>query len=147
MSSPLIASLESDSRPPREYFRAFQARHGRMPDSVCVWVGPEGDFTPAETEMIKSQSTLPITLGRLVLRAETAAIYCLSVLHYELQSPAVHSLTAALEPATAPALETPVPNAPGASGFETAVCAPESTHQNESPSFQARAAMPVRNCA
>jgi 16S rRNA U1498 N3-methylase RsmE len=29
---------------------------------------------------------LPITLGRLVLRSETAAIYSLSVLNYELQS-------------------------------------------------------------
>ena len=28
---PLIASLESGSRPAREYFRAFQAQHGRMP--------------------------------------------------------------------------------------------------------------------
>jgi len=83
----LIASLESDSRPAREYFRDFQAQRGRMPASVCVWVGPEGDFTPAETEAIKAQSALPITLGRLILRTETAAIYCLSVLNYELQSP------------------------------------------------------------
>ena len=83
----LIASLESDSRPAREYFRTFQAQHGRMPGSVCVWVGPEGDFTAAETEAIKAQSALPITLGRLILRTETAAIYCLSVLNYELQSP------------------------------------------------------------
>jgi 16S rRNA U1498 N3-methylase RsmE len=29
---------------------------------------------------------LPITLGRLVLRSDTAAIYSLSVLNYELQS-------------------------------------------------------------
>jgi len=84
---PLIASLETDSRPAREYFRAFQTSHGRMPASVCVWIGPEGDFTPAETMAIKSQGALTITLGPLVLRAETAALYCLSVLHYELQFP------------------------------------------------------------
>jgi 16S rRNA (uracil1498-N3)-methyltransferase len=84
----LIASLESDSRPAREYLLAFQAQRGRMPGSVCVWVGPEGDFTPAETEAIKSQGALPITLGRLILRTETAAIFCLSVLNYEYQSPA-----------------------------------------------------------
>lgn len=84
---PLIASLESGSRPAREYFRAFQAKHGRMPRSVCVWVGPEGDFTAAETEVIKSHGVLPITLGQLILRVETAATYCLSVLNYELQSP------------------------------------------------------------
>ena len=84
---PLIASLESGSRPAREYFRAFQTERGRLPGSVCVWIGPEGDFTPAETEAIKSRGAQPITLGRLVLRTETAAIYCLSILNCELQSP------------------------------------------------------------
>ena len=83
---PFIASLEDGSRPARECFRDFHAKRGRMPGSVCVWVGPEGDFTPAETEAIKSHGALPITLGRLILRAETAAIYCLSVLNYELQA-------------------------------------------------------------
>ncbi|MGO8930255.1 MAG: RsmE family RNA methyltransferase [Limisphaerales bacterium] len=84
---PLIASLESGSRSAREYFRRFHAQRGRLPQSVCVWIGPEGDFTPVETETIKSRGALPITLGRLVLRTETAAIYCLSILNYELQSP------------------------------------------------------------
>lgn len=83
---PLIASLEPDSRPAREYFRLFDEQKGRLPNSVCVWIGPEGDFTPAETKAIKSQGTLPITLGRLVLRTETAAIYCLSIINHELQS-------------------------------------------------------------
>lgn len=83
----LIASLASGSRPARECFRAFHAQHGRPPRSVCVWIGPEGDFTPVETGAIESHGALPITLGRLVLRAETAAIYCLSILNYELQSP------------------------------------------------------------
>jgi len=82
----LIASLESGSRPAREYFRAFEAERRPTPRSVCVWVGPEGDFTPAETAAIKSLGALPITLGRLVLRAETAAIYCLSIISHELQS-------------------------------------------------------------
>ena len=84
----LIASLESGSRPAREYFRALEVEHRQMPRSVCVWVGPEGDFTPAETQSIKSHGVLPITLGRLVLRAETAAIYCLSILNHELQASA-----------------------------------------------------------
>jgi 16S rRNA (uracil1498-N3)-methyltransferase len=85
---PLLASLQSDSKPAQDHFRAFQARHGRRPRSACVWVGPEGDFTPPETANIKAGGALPITLGRLVLRVETAAIYCLSILRYELESPA-----------------------------------------------------------
>ena len=84
----LIASLERGSRPARECFRAFEVERRRMPRSVCVWIGPEGDFTPAETDAIKTHGALPITLGRLVLRTETAAIYCLSILNHELQSPA-----------------------------------------------------------
>jgi 16S rRNA (uracil1498-N3)-methyltransferase len=84
---PLVASLETGSRPAREYFRDFHSKHGRMPKSVCVWVGPEGDFTPTEMQTIISHAALPITLGRLILRTETAAIYCLSILNYELQPP------------------------------------------------------------
>jgi 16S rRNA (uracil1498-N3)-methyltransferase len=49
-------------------------------------VGPEGDFTPAEFNAIRASGALPITLGQLVLRSETAAIYCLSIINYELQS-------------------------------------------------------------
>jgi 16S rRNA (uracil1498-N3)-methyltransferase len=81
----LLASLQEGSRPAREYFRAFEAQHGRRPQSACVWIGPEGDFAPAETEAIKALGALPVTLGHLVLRVETAAIYCLSILHYELE--------------------------------------------------------------
>lgn len=84
---PLIASLQPDSRHPRALFRDFFDEHKRLPRSVGVWVGPEGDFTPAEINDFKSAGARPITLGRLVLRSETAAIYCLSVLNYELQAP------------------------------------------------------------
>jgi 16S rRNA (uracil1498-N3)-methyltransferase len=83
---PFLASLQPGSRHPRHYFQAFGARHGRPPRTACVWVGPEGDFTPAETEAIKAAGSLPISLGPRVLRTETAAIYCLSVLNYELQA-------------------------------------------------------------
>jgi 16S rRNA (uracil1498-N3)-methyltransferase len=83
---PLIASLQPGSRSPRECLRTFEGEHGRRPQSACIWIGPEGDFTSAETEAILAHGALPITLGRLVLRVETAAIYCLSVLHYELEN-------------------------------------------------------------
>lgn len=81
---PLIASLQKGSRHPREYFESFVAGKNRQPQSVCVWVGPEGDFTAEEIFTIQAAGVLPITLGRLTLRCETAAIYCLSVLNYEL---------------------------------------------------------------
>jgi 16S rRNA (uracil1498-N3)-methyltransferase len=50
-------------------------------------IGPEGDFTPAELNLARSHGARPITLGPIILRVETAAIYCLSVLSYELLQP------------------------------------------------------------
>ncbi|MBN2505330.1 MAG: 16S rRNA (uracil(1498)-N(3))-methyltransferase [Verrucomicrobia bacterium] len=82
----LVASLQAGRRHPREWFRKFQADHGRLPQSVAVWVGPEGDFTPSELDAIRAGGALPISLGPVVLRSETAAVYCLAVLNYELQA-------------------------------------------------------------
>ena len=83
---PLIASLQKGSRHARDHFEAFAAEKNRKPQSVSIWVGPEGDFTADEISTIQSSGVWPITLGRLVLRCETAAIYCLSVLNYELNA-------------------------------------------------------------
>jgi 16S rRNA (uracil1498-N3)-methyltransferase len=80
----LVGSLQTQRRHPRECFQEFQTKHGRLPQSVSVWIGPEGDFTPDELKVIQTAGALPISLGRLILRVETAAIYCLSVLNYEL---------------------------------------------------------------
>jgi 16S rRNA (uracil1498-N3)-methyltransferase len=82
----LLASLQPGARPPREQLCAAREQRRMPPNDVAVWIGPEGDFTPAELQMIQSAGALPITLGPLVLRSETAALYCLSFLSYELQS-------------------------------------------------------------
>jgi len=84
---PLVASLHSGSKHAREYFSAFEVQRGHRPRSLCIWIGPEGDFTDAEMGAIQAGGALPITLGPLVLRVETAAICCLSILNYELQAP------------------------------------------------------------
>jgi 16S rRNA (uracil1498-N3)-methyltransferase len=81
----LVASLQPDGKSARIHFQEFHKRHGRLPESVCIWVGPEGDFTPGEYESIQTAGALPITLGRLVLRVDTAAIACLAILNHELQ--------------------------------------------------------------
>jgi 16S rRNA (uracil1498-N3)-methyltransferase len=81
----LVGSLQTERRHPREYFEEFQTKHGRRPQNAAVWIGPEGDFTLDELKMIEAAGAQPITLGPLTLRVETAAIYCLSILNYELQ--------------------------------------------------------------
>ena len=79
----LVASLQPGSRHPRAWFDAFRREQVRAPRSVAVWVGPEGDFTNDEVTSIERAGALPITLGPLVLRCDTAAMYCLSVVNYE----------------------------------------------------------------
>ncbi|MEI6083564.1 MAG: RsmE family RNA methyltransferase [Verrucomicrobiota bacterium] len=76
----LIASLQPGSQPLKAILGTSRPR------SVLVMIGPEGDFTPAEISAAKNAGCLPLSLGPLVLRAETAAIYTLSILHNELQS-------------------------------------------------------------
>lgn len=44
------------------------------------WCGPEGDFTPSELQTILACGAVPVTLGPLILRAETAALYGLATL-------------------------------------------------------------------
>ncbi|MGO8764837.1 MAG: RsmE family RNA methyltransferase [Limisphaerales bacterium] len=80
----LVGSLQKERRHPAEIIRDFEKSRGHPPKSAAVWIGPEGDFTPAELEMIQKAGAQPITLGNLTLRVETAAIYCLSILNYEL---------------------------------------------------------------
>ena len=81
----LVGSLQTERRHPREWILEFQKQHERLPHSAGAWIGPEGDFTLAELRAIEAAGAKPVTLGALTLRVETAAIYCLSFLNYELQ--------------------------------------------------------------
>ena len=78
----LIASLQPDAR----HLKIHLAELPKPPRRVLILVGPEGDFTPAEIALAKSAGCRPITLGPIILRTETAALYCLSVLSHELLS-------------------------------------------------------------
>ena len=50
-----------------------------VPPSLSAYVGPEGDFTPEELAALL-EIAVPVSFGTTILRAETAAIYALSVL-------------------------------------------------------------------
>jgi 16S rRNA (uracil1498-N3)-methyltransferase len=80
----LIGSLQSDALHLKKILEQFSIEHGDRPHNVLILVGPEGDFTPAELSLARSQGCRPITLGPIILRVETAPIYCLSILSYEL---------------------------------------------------------------
>jgi len=83
----LIASLQPGAKSLKSALADFATAHsGQAPKKVLWLIGPEGDFTPAEMSAAASCGFQPVTLGPLVLRCETAAIYALSILSYELQN-------------------------------------------------------------
>jgi 16S rRNA (uracil1498-N3)-methyltransferase len=79
----LIASLQPEAHHLKQ---VLAEAGGTGPKRVLILVGPEGDFTPAEISLAKSHGCRPVTLGPIILRTETAALYCLSVLSHELLS-------------------------------------------------------------
>ena len=76
----LLGSLAEGVVPLRE---AVQNLIGTELKSAAVIIGPEGDLTPAESDAALEAGAIPVSFGGLTLRAETAALYALSVLSYE----------------------------------------------------------------
>lgn len=74
----LIASLAPGARPLRDILHAHPGT-----TTATLLIGPEGDFTPDETTAALAAGFQPVSLGSIVLRVETAALYCLSALRYE----------------------------------------------------------------
>jgi len=52
-------------------------------NSLCILIGPEGDFSPSEREKIlKRTNTIPFSLSKNILRTETAAISAITLVSY-----------------------------------------------------------------
>ncbi len=73
----LKAVLQASFAPP--------APNAQYPISnIQILIGPEGGFTPEEVKLAQAHSILPITLGRRILRAETAGLIAAAAIFYEL---------------------------------------------------------------
>ena len=70
----IVASLEEGSRPLGQVLRNWECI-----EEICVAVGPEGDFSPAEYRALGENGFRSVRLAANILRAETAAAYILSV--------------------------------------------------------------------
>lgn len=51
--------------------------------TIALFIGPEGGFTEQEVENGRSHGLLPVTLGKRILRAETAALVAATLLLHE----------------------------------------------------------------
>ena len=76
----LIAALTPEARP----LHAWLPDPSSRPASALLLIGPEGDFTPVELAAALASGFLPLTLGPLILRTETAALAALTITAYEL---------------------------------------------------------------
>lgn len=52
---------------------------------IAVFIGPEGGFDPLEVSMAKRHDIVPVSLGKRILRTETAAIAVLSLIMIRLE--------------------------------------------------------------
>jgi len=73
----LVGSLYEGARPLREV--SFAGK-----EHIALLIGPEGDFSKEEVDAAVAAGAVPVSFGDRILRTETAAIFGLSVLAYEL---------------------------------------------------------------
>ena len=57
----------------------------RPGQKVAVFIGPEGGFDTKEVALAKEEGFCPVTLGKRILRTETAGMALLSILMYQLE--------------------------------------------------------------
>ncbi len=57
----------------------------RPGENIAVFIGPEGGFSPEEVEAARNAGFCTVTLGKRILRTETAGLMMLSVLAYTLE--------------------------------------------------------------
>lgn len=72
--------LQEDDGSVKQYLESL--KEGQ---SVSIFIGPEGGFAPGEVELAKKAGIRPISLGRRILRTETAGLAILSWLIYILE--------------------------------------------------------------
>ncbi len=71
----LFADVNSDENLKAEDFNNYK--------SVCILIGPEGDFSPSERETIlKNPRIKPFTISRNILRTDTAVISAISLVNF-----------------------------------------------------------------
>ncbi|MBR4861103.1 MAG: 16S rRNA (uracil(1498)-N(3))-methyltransferase [Firmicutes bacterium] len=69
----------------RDVIRAVEAGERTMPKNVCIIIGPEGGFADKEAEMLDEAGAQRVSLGKTILRTETAGPAALAMTMYELE--------------------------------------------------------------
>lgn len=79
MNGALIPYEKEKNRGIRQFVSQFQGQ------TIALFIGPEGGFAEEEIELAEKAGILPVTLGKRILRTETAGLAALTILLYELE--------------------------------------------------------------
>ncbi len=71
----LICSLDKNTKPLNDYLKKDMKE-------ILFAIGPEGGFTSKEEELLLTNGFKPVSLGKRVLRVETATMYVASIVNY-----------------------------------------------------------------
>lgn len=63
---------------------AGEAQNVRF-DSICVMIGPEGGFSVGEVKTMTEAGFFPVSLGKRILRTETAGFAAVAAIRYEFE--------------------------------------------------------------
>jgi len=77
----LVLSERPGTRMLKEVLSDFQ---DRAPQRVSVMAGPEGGLTNEEIKKAEASGFIPVSLGKRILRTETASIISVGLIRYEL---------------------------------------------------------------
>ena len=78
LSGAIIPYEKEENRGIRSFVENFSGQE------IGVFIGPEGGFTEEEIQSAIDAGVLPITLGKRILRTETAGMTTIAILLYEL---------------------------------------------------------------
>lgn len=77
-SEKLLVAYEEEGESFKEALKAFEA------EEISVLVGPEGGLEKEEVDYLKNKGAKVINFGDRILRTETAGLYLISAIQYEL---------------------------------------------------------------
>jgi 16S rRNA (uracil1498-N3)-methyltransferase len=83
-SDPTLAHPPSDSSP-LTHPLSNPSTHHQSPNTVILFIGPEGGLTAEEVSLAQRHGVQVVTLGSRILRAETAALAAVANVMYQLE--------------------------------------------------------------
>ncbi len=79
MDSAIIPYEKEQKRNLKEFIKCFRGK------SIGVFIGAEGGFSEQEIAQAIEQNVIPVTLGKRILRTETAGMITTAILIYEME--------------------------------------------------------------